>query len=692
MWRSWALMPRALRYLRPYRGAAAIALALTVVLAVVALAEPWPLALIVDRALSERAAPEWIRSLVGDGAGELIAFAVASSLLLTIAQGGFSVLNEFVTTRVNERIVLDLRTQMFEHAQKLSLAFHDEKRTGVLMYQINNQADTLGAVVVSLPPLAQSLFTLVGMVWIAVHIDAQLAVLAMSVVPLVWYSTHFYGDRIEPELRRVRDLEGQNMSIVHEAMSMLRVIVAFGRERHEYERFRSQGERTVDARVRLTVRQTIFRLAVSFITAVGTAIVLGVGAHKVLGGSLSGGELLVVLAYVAQVYAPLEMLTTSMAQFQENFIGLGHAFELVDTPVDVREKPGAVELRSVRGELTFEHVSFSYTTRRETLSDISFTVPAGRAVAIVGPTGAGKSTLVSLMPRFYDPEHGRVLIDGHDLRDVTLASLREQFSIVLQEPLLFSGTIADNIAYGLPGAGHDEIEEAARAANAHDFITRLPDGYQTRLGERGTKISGGERQRIAVARAFLRNAPILILDEPTSSIDSKTETVILDALERLMEGRTTVMIAHRLSTVRGVDQILVLDHGRIVQRGTHDELVAEGGLYGHLWEAQTRIRGPRRRIESQPHVAGARRRRDAALRARPAGANGHATLDLNTVNIGQLVRLPGVGPRLAEAILTRRDDLGGFRSADDLRDIPGIGEERLRRLSAMLRVRKGQNP
>jgi ABC-type multidrug transport system fused ATPase/permease subunit len=380
-------------------------------------------------------------------------------------------------------------------------------------------------------------------------------------------------------------------------MAMLRVIVAFGREDQEYRRFRTQGEETVDARVKLTVRQTVFNLAVSFITALGTAAVLGVGAHKVLNGDITGGQLLVVLAYVAGVYAPLEVLSSSMAQFQENFISLEHSFELLDTPTEIDESPDAVTLPPPRGALSFDNVSFSYKSRADALRGVSFTVPIGSAVAIVGPTGAGKSTLASLLPRFHDATHGSVRIDGHDVRDLTLASLRAQYSIVLQEPLLFTGSIADNIVYGRPGAPREEVEEAARAANAHDFITRLPKGYDTPLGERGAKISGGERQRIAVARAFLRDAPILVLDEPTSSIDSRTESVILDALERLMEGRTTIMIAHRLSTVRGVDQILVLEHGRIVQRGTHDDLIEdEDGMYRQLWDAQTRVRGPRRAV------------------------------------------------------------------------------------------------
>jgi ABC-type multidrug transport system fused ATPase/permease subunit len=320
--------------------------------------------------------------------------------------------------------------------------------------------------------------------------------------------------------------------------------------------------------------------------------VLGLGAYRVLRGDLTVGELLVILAYIASVYGPLETLTSTLSSFQGLFVEFDHALELLDTPLEVDDKPGATEIDRALGDVTFDRVAFSYQTRDSVLNDVSFHVGAGRSIAIVGPTGAGKSTLVSLLPRFYDPQDGTIRIDGADVGDLTLTSLRSQFSIVLQEPLLFTGSITENIRYGRPESTNAEIVEAAKAANAHDFIMRLPEQYSTVLGERGVKISGGERQRIAVARAFLRDAPILILDEPTSSIDSRTEEVILDALDRLMVGRTTIMIAHRLSTVRHVDEILVLDHGEIVQRGVHDELVDQPGLYRQLWEAQ--VRDPRR--------------------------------------------------------------------------------------------------
>jgi ATP-binding cassette subfamily B protein len=585
--RGWRLLPRALHYLRPYRPLAAVSIGLTVLLAIVALAEPWPLAFIVDTVLADRTPPGWIRGIVGEGRGALILTAVAFSLLITLLNGGLTVVNEYVTTKVDQRMVLDFRSDLFQHAQRLSLAYHDDTRTGMLMYKINDQADAVGQIVVALPSLGQSLLTLVGMLWIAYRIDPLLSLLAVAIVPFIYYSTTYYSNRIEPQLIKVRGLEGKNLSIVHEAMAMMRVIVSFGRERHEFDRFRKQGEEAVDARIKLTVKQTAFQLVVSLITAVGTATVLGVGAFRVIGGQISAGELLVVMSYIAAVYAPLESLTNSMTSFQQQFISFEHALQLLDTPIDVQEKEDARALKGCKGQVQFENVAFSYKTRPETLKDISFSIEPGEAVAIVGPTGAGKSTLVSLLPRLYDPDEGRVLIDGTDLRDLSLESLRSQFSIVLQEPLLFTGTIAENIGYGKPGSTQEEIEEAAKAANAHDFIMKLPQKYKTQLGERGAKISGGERQRISVARAFLRDAPILILDEPTSSIDSRTEAVILEALERLMEGRTTIMIAHRLSTLRSVDRILVVSDGRLVEHGTHTSLINRRGLYRQLWQAQT---------------------------------------------------------------------------------------------------------
>jgi ATP-binding cassette, subfamily B, bacterial len=342
-----------------------------------------------------------------------------------------------------------------------------------------------------------------------------------------------------------------------------------------------------DARLKVTVRQEVFALAVNVTSALGTAIVLGYGAYLALQRRLTVGELLIVLAYIGSVYKPLEAISGTIGSLQDGLINLQMAFELLEKDPDIRDAPGAIALERTKGRVRFDDVSFHYHGRVNTLKNISFEAAPGQTIAIVGPTGAGKSTLVSLLPRFYDAQMGRVLLDGIDIKTLTLKSLRQQISIVLQEPLLFSCTIADNIRYGRLDATMAEVVEAAKAANAHDFVMALPQQYETLLGERGAQLSGGERQRIAVARAFLKDAPVLVLDEPTSSIDSRTEAVILDALERLMVGRTTFLVAHRLSTLRSVSTILVLNQGQLIERGTHDELLALGGLYRQLHDVQT---------------------------------------------------------------------------------------------------------
>jgi ABC-type multidrug transport system fused ATPase/permease subunit len=398
-------------------------------------------------------------------------------------------------------------------------------------------------------------------------------------------------------------MEALSLSIIHEAMQMLRVIVAFGREGHEFHRFRRQGEQAVSARIHLTVRQTLFSLTVNSLSAVGHAAVLGYGAYQVFVGRLTTGELLVILSYIASIYKPLEAISTTIGHLQHDFISLRMAFRILEKKPEIRDGPNAISIGRARGEVKFERVDFNYAGRKDTLRDICFEAKANDIIAIAGQTGAGKSTLISLLPRFYDVKGGCVLLDGIDVRQISLRSLRDQISIVLQEPLLFSSSIAENIRYGRLDATMEEIVAAAEAANAHEFISALPQKYDTTLGERGVRMSGGERQRIALARAFLKDAPILILDEPTSSIDSKTEVVILDALDRLMVGRTTFMIAHRLSTIRHANLILVMHLGQIVQRGTHDELVAVEGVYKQLFEMQTMQRRRRARASfARPEV------------------------------------------------------------------------------------------
>ena len=360
MRRDWKLLPRVLPYLRPYRKFAVLSVLCTIVLAVVVLAEPWPIAFVIDSVLGSKEPPGWVTGIFGDGVGTMIALAVGATLLLTALSGGLTVVNEYLATTVDQRMVLDLRSEMFQHTQRLSLAFHDTERTGILMYRINQQASAVGRIVTGLPQIAQAVLTILGMAYITYRIDPLLALIALAVVPFIFYSTTFYTDRIEPRLYRVRGLEGLNLSIVHESMQMMRVVLAFGHEKREYGRFREQGEEAVDARIDLTVRQTAFKLGVQMITAAGTAAVLGIGAYRAINGHISPGELIVVLTYITQVYTPLEQLTSTIAAFQQEFIAVRHALDLLDTAPEVVEKPDARAVERVRGEIELENVSFDY--------------------------------------------------------------------------------------------------------------------------------------------------------------------------------------------------------------------------------------------------------------------------------------------------------------------------------------------
>lgn len=582
---------RTLPYLRPYWRPAVISGVLIILISLAGLLAPWPLTILIDSVLGDHPLPavlQLVPGLAAAGRHTLLIVVVLAGVGVILLQNGLRVLQGYVQTKLEQGMILDFRANLFQHAQRLSLAFHDKHRSGQLIFAINNQAGAVVGPLQTVQPLMQSVLTLGGMFWIMVQMDVQLALLSLTVVPFLYYAVGYYTTHVQARLREVSNIERDTLSIIHEAISMLRVIVAFGREPHEYQRFQRQGEQVKVARVQLTVRQTLFNLAVNLTTAVGTALVLGFGAYRVLEGRLTVGQLLVVMSYIGLIYKPLETISYTIGSLQERFISLQVAFKLLDTEPEIKDAPNARQIQRAQGHIRFEEVCFEYDGRPETLKNISFEVKPGQVVAVVGQTGAGKTTLISLLPRFYDPQQGRIYLDDNDIQELAVKSLREQISLVLQEPLLFSGTIAENIRYGRLEASMEEVMAAATAANAHDFIMRLPQQYETSIGERGAQLSGGERQRISVARAFLKDAPILILDEPTSAIDSKTEAIILDALDRLMIGRTTFMIAHRLSTIHHADLILVIDHGQLVEQGMHDELVRRDGLYKQLHDVQTR--------------------------------------------------------------------------------------------------------
>jgi len=491
----------------------------------------------------------------------LIAVLVILFALLTQVQklGGW-----LLQTYVGEKLALAFRGLLLRHAQRLSLTYHDTKGTSDSIYRIQYDAPAIQWVVIyGLTPFVTASFTLLGMIFVTAKIDWQLALIALTVSPVLFLLTQVFRRRLRGQWREVKQLEQSALSIIQEVLGALRVIKAYGQEEREHGRFLHRSREGLWARIRVVVGEGAFNLSVGLTIALGTAAVLYVGATHVQAGILTLGQLLLVMAYLAQLYQPLQTLGQQVTKLQGGLTSAERAYALLDEATDVVERPDARPLERAQGTVEFDNVSFSYDGTTPVLNNISFRVPAGARVGIKGRTGSGKSTLMNLLMRFYDPSAGRILLDDIDLCDYRLADLRDQFAIVLQDPLLLSSSIAENIAYARPDASEEQIFEAAQAANADEFIRELPQGYDTQVGERGLRLSGGQRQRIALARAFLKDAPLLILDEPTSSVDIKTEAVIMEAMDRLMENRTTFMIAHRLSTLRGCDFTLILDHGRL---------------------------------------------------------------------------------------------------------------------------------
>jgi ATP-binding cassette subfamily B protein len=540
-----------------------------------ALLGPVPLKIAVDSVLGADPVPAILKPIVPAGAQDstsnLLVFAAVLVVVIALLAQIHSMATSLLRSYTAEKIVLEFRARLFRHAQRLSLAYHDRIGTSDSIYRIQYDTNSLQYVAIDgIIPFVTAALTLVGMFWVSASLDLQLALVAVAVAPLLGLYTAVYRKRVRPRYKQLKRIESSGLSVIQEVLTSLRVVKAFGSEEREQERFVRQHEKGLVARLKLLLAEGGLSTLTGVTTAAATAGVLFLGVRHVQTGVLTLGNLLLVMAYLGQLHAPIKTIGKKAASLQNHLASAERALVLLDRVPDVVDRPNAKPIKRAKGDISFCNVSFGYSDGPMILDGISFRVEAGTGLGVAGRTGVGKSTLVSLATRFYDPDSGAVLLDGRDLRDYRLADLREQYAIVLQESVLFSTTIAENIAYARPGARFEEIEAAAKAANAHDFIMELENGYDSHVGERGLSLSGGERQRIALARAFLKDAPILILDEPTSSVDMGTEALIMEAMNRLMVGRTTIMIAHRLSTLSGSDQLLLLDHASRTASITQD--------------------------------------------------------------------------------------------------------------------------
>jgi ATP-binding cassette subfamily B protein len=534
-----------------------------------ALLTPLPLKIAVDSVIGSHPLPGFLDALlpgaVVDSASAVLVLAVALILVIRLLQKAQEYTTALLRVYASENMVLNFRGRLFRHAQRLSLLYHDMKGTSDSAYRIQYSAASIQYLVINvIPSLATACVMLVSMIYVTYRIDGQLALVALTISPFLFLSAWIARRHLRPQWRNWNELNSSALSIAQEALAAIRVVKAFGQEERERDRFVHRSKESVRARIRLAFIESGFSSVVGLVTAAGTGAVLFIGVRHVQSNVLTLGELLLVMSYLSQLYGPLNTLSQSGATLQGSLAGAERALELLDEAPDVVERSNARALSRAPGAVAFRDVSFAYREDHPVLHDISFEVAPGTRVGISGQTGAGKSTLMNLLARFYDPTAGQIVLDGVDLRDYKLVDLRNQFAIVLQEPVLLSTTIGENIAYARAGTSREEIVEAAKAANAHEFIVGLPNGYDSKVGERGMSLSGGERQRISLARAFLKDAPILILDEPTSSVDTKTEAVIMEAMERLMRGRTTFMIAHRLGTLANCDARLEIEDGRVV--------------------------------------------------------------------------------------------------------------------------------
>jgi ATP-binding cassette subfamily B protein len=569
---------RVLAYYRPFSAQTALGLILSLAAIGLSLLRPWPLKIIVDDVLQRNPQARFGNS------PNLIPLLCLALVAIQLLWGLLNLASNYLFVKVGLQALLKLRTDLYAYLQSLSLKYHDARRSSDSSFRVAYDSQSIQTIYnKGFTNIFGSIITLIGTFVIMLRMDYQLALLSLAIVPLLFAAIYFFAHRIRTQSTSIQEQDSAMLAQAQEGLGAIRMVHAFGREDFEVSQFHQRAYESLQANLRLTLTNVNSALVIGTLIAVGTAVMYYVGSLHVLRGTLTLGSLLVFSAYLLMLYQPLESLTYTAWAMEGATAGARRCFEVLDRADDVVDAADAKEIDETNGALGFQSVAFSYGSERPVLRDIDLSISPNQIVALVGGTGAGKSTLLSLVPRFYDPNAGVVTLDGHDLRAITKKSLRAKIAIVLQDTLLFSTTIRENIAYGRPGATDDEIRDAARRAQADEFITRLPAGYDSPVGERGGHLSVGQRQRIGIARAFLKDAPILLLDEPTSALDPTTEAAIMETIKDLMHGRTTLIVTHRLATIHTVDRIVVLEHGRIVEQGTGAELVAKGGVYAKLY-------------------------------------------------------------------------------------------------------------
>ena len=582
--------------LRPHWKALSLALLAVAGEAGTDLLEPWPLKIVLDYLLQSKHPPGWMREMIGwIGQSKLavLNFAVLAVAVIAVVGALSSYLENYVTTSVGQWVMHDLRRTLYHHIHRLSLAEHDEKRTGDLIGRVTSDIEAIqDFITTALLGILTSVLTLLGLVGVMFYLNWRFTLISLSIAPGLFLVVYIFTRRIKKASRDVRKKESELLSIVEEVFSSIRVVKAFAREDYEERRFERQSLENVEMVLVARGIKTKLSPIVEIIVAAGTCLMLGYGARLVLAGQLSAGALVVFLLYLGKMYKPMRDLSKMTDTVSKAAVGFERIREVLEAESGMRDLPGARRAAHFKGKIEFDKVSFGYNQDQLILKDVSFEIEPGQVAAFVGPTGGGKSTIISLAARFYDPLSGQVKIDGTNIRNYTMKSLRQQISFVLQETLLFHAPVWQNIAYGRPEANRAEIIRAAKLANAHEFIDEMPEGYDTMVGERGVTLSGGQRQRIAIARAVIRNTPILVLDEPTSGLDAVSEQAVFEALDRLMKGKTCIVIAHHLGTIRRANIIFVVKDNTLVERGTHDELLAAGGLYSELYDIQFRKEDP----------------------------------------------------------------------------------------------------